>query len=315
YGRGVAGRCRRYVRKRHRNGDLCLHGTEGVRLVLPDLVNWTNEGMILKFKDPNWVDKNAWAPCIAERNGKYYFYYSADSRIGVAVGDSPAGPFKDPLGQPLVPYKEDISVIDPMTFIDDSGRGVSLLRGGPGFMAEGQGGEDLHPSLRAGAEGGHDHPRRAGDPHSGHSDDGRRDVRAAYRRIIRAEAQGYLLPDVEPGELGRHRRQERLSCELRHLEVSPRALDEAGGTGDLHPSGRGHPRPRPPLGGEPPRHGRVAHRVPYSQGRQGEAGVHRPAGVQRGRDNQKRHPDSGRGRSRPGDAGGDGERRRSVQGR
>ena len=30
---------------------------------------------------------------MVERNGKYYFYYTAEAKIGVAVGDSPTGPF------------------------------------------------------------------------------------------------------------------------------------------------------------------------------------------------------------------------------
>ena len=35
-------------------------------------------------------------------NGKYYFYFCAEQQIGVAVADSPTGPFKDALGKPLV---------------------------------------------------------------------------------------------------------------------------------------------------------------------------------------------------------------------
>ncbi len=87
----------------------------------PDLRSWSSEGMIYRFAESRWARGRDWAPCIAERNGRYYFYFSADDRIGVAVGDSPAGPFHDPLGAPLCPYKDDISVIDPMAFIDDDG--------------------------------------------------------------------------------------------------------------------------------------------------------------------------------------------------
>ncbi|MBQ7364337.1 MAG: family 43 glycosylhydrolase, partial [Clostridia bacterium] len=87
-----------------------------------DLTDFTSEGMILRFKDLSWANKDAWAPDIIERNGRYYFYFSADSAIGVAVSDSPTGPFVDPLGKPLIPFEEDMSTIDPCVLIDDDGR-------------------------------------------------------------------------------------------------------------------------------------------------------------------------------------------------
>ena len=87
----------------------------------PDLKDWTYEGPILKFAQVSWAKKDAWAPDIIERNGRYYFYFSADSSIGVAVGDSPLGPFSDPLGRPLIPFEKDMSTIDPCVFIDDDG--------------------------------------------------------------------------------------------------------------------------------------------------------------------------------------------------
>ena len=87
-----------------------------------DLSDWKYEGMIVKFSELGWAKKDAWAPDIIERNGKYYFYFSAASSIGVAVSDSPTGPFTDPLGAPLIPFEEDMSTIDPCVFIDDDGR-------------------------------------------------------------------------------------------------------------------------------------------------------------------------------------------------
>lgn len=88
-----------------------------------DMVKWKNEGVILDLpKDLTWAEVNAWAPAIAEKNGKYYFYYSAKQNIGVAVADKPTGPFKDPLGKPLVAKGMGKGqVIDPMVFIDDDG--------------------------------------------------------------------------------------------------------------------------------------------------------------------------------------------------
>ncbi|MCG8509181.1 MAG: family 43 glycosylhydrolase, partial [Rhodospirillales bacterium] len=83
---------------------------------------WKNEGVILDFKDLRWANARAWAPCIAAKNGKYYFYYSAEQQIGVAVADKPTGPFKDPLGKPLIPRgAHQCQVIDPMVFVDDDG--------------------------------------------------------------------------------------------------------------------------------------------------------------------------------------------------
>ena len=88
-----------------------------------DLVHWKNEGVILDLpRDLTWANRNAWAPAIATKNGKYYFYYSAAQCIGVAVADQPTGPFKDPLGRPLVAkdaYRG--QAIDPMVLVDDDG--------------------------------------------------------------------------------------------------------------------------------------------------------------------------------------------------
>ncbi|MGW0839821.1 family 43 glycosylhydrolase [Streptomyces sp. NPDC002787] len=89
-----------------------------------DLVHWKDHGLILDLgPDVTWADKNAWAPAIAERDGRYYFYFCAEGNIGVAVADSPAGPFKDALGKPLV-AKGQFSgqAIDPSVFVDDDGQ-------------------------------------------------------------------------------------------------------------------------------------------------------------------------------------------------
>ena len=42
--------------------------------------------------DVSWADKYAWAPAMAKRDGKYYFYFCAEQQIGVAVADSPPVP-------------------------------------------------------------------------------------------------------------------------------------------------------------------------------------------------------------------------------
>ncbi|MFI6339964.1 family 43 glycosylhydrolase [Streptomyces sp. NPDC050535] len=101
-----------------------------------DLVHWKDHGVILDLgPDVSWADKNAWAPAIASRNGKYYFYFCAEQSIGVAVADSPAGPFKDALGEPLV-AKGQLSgqMIDPAVFTDDDGRSYLYWGNGRGYV-------------------------------------------------------------------------------------------------------------------------------------------------------------------------------------
>ncbi|MEO6917362.1 MAG: family 43 glycosylhydrolase [Chitinophagaceae bacterium] len=88
-----------------------------------NLVDWKNEGTILDLpKDLTWAKERAWAPTIATKHGKYYFYFSADVNIGVAVANKPTGPFRDPLGKPLVAKgRLKGQMIDPMAFVDDDG--------------------------------------------------------------------------------------------------------------------------------------------------------------------------------------------------
>ncbi len=85
-----------------------------------ELVNWTDHGVILGLEDIRWADRYAWAPDCMKRNNHYYFYFPADDQIGVAISDSPSGPFKDALGKPLIERHEgNTRVIDPAIFIDD----------------------------------------------------------------------------------------------------------------------------------------------------------------------------------------------------
>ncbi|WP_215453949.1 family 43 glycosylhydrolase [Streptomyces sp. ATCC 21386] len=98
-------------------------GTQFKAYSSKDLVNWTDHGVILDLgPDVSWADSRAWAPAMEEKNGKYYFYFCADANIGVAVSDSPTGPFKDALGKPLLKagdYRG--QMIDPAVFTDDDG--------------------------------------------------------------------------------------------------------------------------------------------------------------------------------------------------
>ncbi len=92
-----------------------------------NLVDWKGEGTILDLpKDVGWADVRAWAPDCIERNGKYYFYFCGDGKIGVAVGSLPTGPFQEALGHPLLSRKDNEKIqtntIDPWVFIDDDGQ-------------------------------------------------------------------------------------------------------------------------------------------------------------------------------------------------
>jgi len=107
-----------------------------------NLKDWTDEGVILDLKkDVSWANRNAWAPCIEEKkvNGKYkyYYYFTAAQKIGVAVADDPAGPFVDS-GKALIDFRpEGIKggqEIDPDVFTDPK-TGKSYLYWGNGYMA------------------------------------------------------------------------------------------------------------------------------------------------------------------------------------
>ena len=100
-----------------------------------DMVNWQDHGSPLALESFSWADDRAWAAQTIERNGKFYWYICAHSKlskgmaIGVAVSDSPTGPFRDAIGKPLY---EDGSwdYIDPTVLIDDDGQ-AWLMWGNP----------------------------------------------------------------------------------------------------------------------------------------------------------------------------------------
>jgi hypothetical protein len=76
----------------------------------------------LDIKDVPWAGRQMWAPDAAEKNGKYYLYFPVKDkqdvfRIGAAVGDNPAGPFK---AQPEA-IKNSFSM-DPAVFKDSDGK-------------------------------------------------------------------------------------------------------------------------------------------------------------------------------------------------
>ena len=100
-----------------------------------DMKTWTEHPTPLKPTDFDWAKGDAWASQVIERNGKFYWYATVEHKtihgksIGVAVSDSPIGPFKDARGSALI--TNDITTkftqiswddIDPTVFMDDDGQ-------------------------------------------------------------------------------------------------------------------------------------------------------------------------------------------------
>jgi len=84
-----------------------------------DMVNWTDHGSPLSYHTFSWATGKAWAPQCVERDGKFYFYVPVSDAIGVAVADSPLGPYRDAIGRPLV---SNYQYIDPTVYVDADGQ-------------------------------------------------------------------------------------------------------------------------------------------------------------------------------------------------
>lgn len=105
-----------------------------------DMVHWTRT-VGMRYTVFSWAHGNAWAGQMVTKNGKFYWYVPVEQgngngqmAIGVAVADSPEGPFKDAIGKPLVDDAFERSnmgfasdgetpyTIDPTVFVDDDGQ-------------------------------------------------------------------------------------------------------------------------------------------------------------------------------------------------
>ncbi len=68
-----------------------------------DFENWQYEGVVWgPAPAGSWNDGGVWAPDVFEHEGHFYLYYTANEKIGVAVADSPVGPFEDVYDHPLI---------------------------------------------------------------------------------------------------------------------------------------------------------------------------------------------------------------------
>lgn len=96
----------------------------------PDLKTWTLHENIIDTVEVKWAKRAMWAPSIIEKDEKYYFFFSANNifndgegGIGVAVADSPEGPYKDLLGKPLIDkIINGAQPIDQFVFEDKDGK-------------------------------------------------------------------------------------------------------------------------------------------------------------------------------------------------
>ena len=95
-----------------------------------DLVNWEKHPDVLKMEDVAWAEKAMWAPSVIHADGRYYLFFGANDiqnndevgGIGVAVADSPEGPYRDALGKPLIgQIINGAQPIDQFVFRDDDG--------------------------------------------------------------------------------------------------------------------------------------------------------------------------------------------------
>ena len=94
-----------------------------------DMRTWTEHKSPLHVDEFKWQNSHAaYAGHVAEKDGKYYFYVSTNwCGIGVAVADSPYGPFKDAIGKPLLTNANcpgtdhSWACIDPAIYQDEEG--------------------------------------------------------------------------------------------------------------------------------------------------------------------------------------------------
>lgn len=99
-----------------------------------DMKSWTPHGPVMKPTDFTWAIRDAWASEVIEANGRFYLFATVEhdathpgKAIGVAVSDSPVGPFVDARGSALITNDMTTEAthswddIDPTVFIDTDG--------------------------------------------------------------------------------------------------------------------------------------------------------------------------------------------------
>ena len=115
-----------------------------------DLVHWKKHKRVLDSSMIKWVRKALWAPAMVEKDGKFYFFFSANDiqcptspwwkpelinesqygGIGIAVANHPEGPYKDYLGKPLVSdFYNNAQPIDQFIFKEKTGKYYMIYGG------------------------------------------------------------------------------------------------------------------------------------------------------------------------------------------
>lgn len=99
-----------------------------------DMVNWTEHNAVKVTETFKWATGSAWASQVIERKGKFWWYVTVDhgtihgKSIGVAVSDSPTGPFTDARGSAIITndMTTDVKIswddIDPSVYEDENGQ-------------------------------------------------------------------------------------------------------------------------------------------------------------------------------------------------
>ncbi len=94
-----------------------------------DLVNWSLTSTLQP--EDTFLHRpfnDCWATFGVRRNNKFYWYFSAGrNAIGVAVADTPAGPWRDPLGKPLIAEGQTpTQQRDPDILMDEDGQAYMI---------------------------------------------------------------------------------------------------------------------------------------------------------------------------------------------
>ncbi len=116
------------------NNDVFFEMPDWLAFSSKDMKHWTEHGPIMKAVDFDWASGQAWAAHMVKKDGKYWFYTTVRHdethpgyAVGVAVSDSPTGPFRDARGEALITNdmttqtSNDWDDIDPALFIEDNG--------------------------------------------------------------------------------------------------------------------------------------------------------------------------------------------------
>ncbi|GGF37849.1 glycoside hydrolase family 43 protein [Echinicola rosea] len=117
------------------NGKYYMYGTGGgaedgfAAYSSDNLVDWEFEGQVYRGNtEDSWALKFFWAPEVYKMDGKYYMFFSAQWKvnptneeenfmIGVAVADSPTGPFKEMYDRPI--FDPGYPIIDANVYQED----------------------------------------------------------------------------------------------------------------------------------------------------------------------------------------------------